>query len=152
MTLDGPYTYTIGLGNGGYSITAINGEPHFTFPATSHKPKLYLLFQDSTFIYVGVTKQPLGTRIRMGMNADGKNGYHGYAWKHLDGDLTMQVWCLHSDEKFDASTELETIEAEIVHLFRSTSGQWPSHQTEIHFHASSDFHRRAARSILGVSP
>jgi Uri superfamily endonuclease len=149
MRLDGPYSYIISLNNGAYSVSSEKGEPHFTDPATSRKPKLYLLFRDSVFIYIGVTKQPLGTRIRMGMQADGKHGYHGYAWKSLKGQLSLKVWCLEAEKECDVSKELETIEAEVVHLFRTVSGQWPSCQTEIHFHESEDFHRSAARQVLG---
>ncbi len=148
MRLDGPYSYTINLQDRNYSVLSRDGEPHFTNPATSRRPKLYLLFKDSVFIYVGVTKQSLGTRIRIGMQANGKHGYHGYAWKSLIGNLTIEVWCLDAGRECDLSKELETIEANVVHLFRTSSGQWPSHQTEIHFHESSDFHRSAARQVL----
>lgn len=43
--------------------------------------------------------------------------------------------------------EVETIEAEIVFLIRQMGGQWPAHQTEIHFHASESRHREAAETI-----
>jgi hypothetical protein len=42
---------------------------------------------------------------------------------------------------------VETIEAEIVFLIRQR-GQWPSHQTEIHFHPSRPYHRKAAEAIV----
>ena len=84
----------------------------------------------------------------MGMRARGKNGYHGYAWKSLKGQMRLDVWYLEAETGADLLRELESIEAEVVHFFRTSSGQWPSHQTEIHFHESNSFHRNAARRIL----
>ena len=40
-----------------------------------------------------------------------------------------------------------TVEAEVVFLIRS-AGQWPLHQTEIHFHPSTQIHRDAAASVM----
>jgi len=42
----------------------------------------------------------------------------------------------------------ETIEAEVVFLYRQESGQWPQEQTEIHFHPSSNIHRQCARQVV----
>jgi hypothetical protein len=43
--------------------------------------------------------------------------------------------------------DIETIEAEVVFLIRA-AGQWPTHQTEIHFHESNEEHRAIAHSIM----
>ena len=45
-------------------------------------------------------------------------------------------------------TFIETVEAEVVFLIRQEYGQWPEHQTEIHFHKSNDIHRKAAEDII----
>lgn len=44
--------------------------------------------------------------------------------------------------------DLETVEAEVVFLIRQEYGQWPEHQTEIHFHRSSAEHRKLARMVV----
>jgi hypothetical protein len=82
------------------------------------------------------------------MTASGENGYYGYAWKKFNSELRLDVWYLDNVTEERISIELETIEAEVVYLFRMQTGQWPSDQTEIHFHPSSDFHRSAAQQIL----
>ena len=82
------------------------------------------------------------------MQATGEHGYHGYAWRRSDGELRLDVWYLDGATEDKISLELETIEAEVVYLFRFRSGQWPSDQTEIHFHPSADFHKQAAQQIL----
>jgi hypothetical protein len=37
----------------------------------------------------------------------------------------------------------------VVFLIRS-AGQWPLHQTEIHFHPSSSTHRQVAKNIMSL--
>jgi hypothetical protein len=58
----------------------------------------------------------------------------------------MDVWC-HEDAPGDASLDIETVEAEVVFLIRS-AGQWPLHQTEIHFHPSTQVHRDIAVTVM----
>jgi hypothetical protein len=43
--------------------------------------------------------------------------------------------------------DIETVEAEVVFLIRS-AGQWPLHQTEIHFHLSTQVHRDIAATVM----
>jgi hypothetical protein len=95
---------------------------------------------------VGITKQPLRNRLRFGWTADGRHGYHGYAWRHHHRKATMDVWC-HEDALEQSTLDIETIEAEVVFLIRS-AGQWPLHQTEIHFHPSTQVHRDMAAAIM----
>ncbi|MCC6738246.1 MAG: GIY-YIG nuclease family protein [Planctomycetia bacterium] len=109
-------------------------------------PKLYLVVARGKTIYVGITKQPLRARLRYGWTADGKHGYHGYAWRKTVRDVIVFVWS-HPKKSKAAEVEMETIEAEVVHLIRA-EGQWPAFQTEIHFHVSKARHREAAREVL----
>ncbi|MCC6739556.1 MAG: GIY-YIG nuclease family protein [Planctomycetia bacterium] len=109
-------------------------------------PKLYLVVARGKTIYVGITKQPLRARLRYGWTADGKHGYHGYPWRKRVRDVIVFVWS-HPKRSKAAEVEMETIEAEVVHLIRA-EGQWPEFQTEIHFHISKRHHREAARRVL----
>jgi hypothetical protein len=148
MTLTGPDTYELKISGGKHSVVAPYGQPHFVAPATLNVPKLYVVSRGSSLSYVGVTLQPMTSRLRGGMLADGLHGYHGYAWKKVDSLLRLDIWYLQGVEKERASNELETIEAEVVYLSRIRSGQWPTGQTEIHFHQSKDVHRTWAKRIL----
>jgi hypothetical protein len=114
--------------------------------ATTKKPKLYVVTVDERPIYVGVTKQPIRNRLRFGWSAKGAHGYYGYRWRHHFEKASLDVWT-HDDPPDDLPLrDIETVEAEVVFLIRST-GQWPLYQTEIHFHASSIIHRHAAAVI-----
>ena len=58
----------------------------------------------------------------------------------------MDVWC-HEDAPEQSTLDIETIEAEVVFLIRG-AGQWPLHQTEIHFHPSTQLQRDMAAAIM----
>ena len=148
MNLVGPDIYTLKVSGNRYSVISPDGRSHFIAPATTDRPKLYVVSRNSSLAYVGVSKQPLSSRLGGGMRATGEHGYHGYAWRKSDSQLRLDVWYLDGATRDNVSMELETIEAEVVHLFRLQTGQWPSDQTEIHFHPSSDFHRAAGQQIL----
>jgi len=62
-------------------------------------------------------------------------------------EANLDVWC-HEDAPDNSTRDIETVEAEVVFLIRS-GGQWPVHQTEIHFHASSERHREVAAQVMG---
>jgi hypothetical protein len=64
----------------------------------------------------------------------------------MDHNLNLDIWYLEGDDI--KGTDLETIEAEVVFLYRQESGQWPQAQTEIHFHPSDIIHRDCARQII----
>jgi hypothetical protein len=130
-----------------FSIECPHGTARFSGFATSPKPKLYIASVDEAPIYVGVTKQSMRTRLRLGWNADGSGGYHGYAWRRLMSEAVLDVWGHDDPSSTNQCLDLETVEAEVVFLIRC-AGQWPLHQTEIHFHPSSDTHRAVARSIF----
>lgn len=146
MRFSGPDRYTLTITPTSFVVECANGTPRFSGIATSRKPKLYVVSVDGEPIYVGITKQPLRNRLRFGWTSDGRHGYHGYAWRHHHERATMDVWC-HEDAPEQNTLDIETIEAEVVFLIRS-AGQWPLHQTEIHFHPSTQVHRDMAATIM----
>lgn len=130
-----------------FVVTCQMGSRKFSGIATSKKPKLYIVSVGERTIYVGVTRQPIRNRLRLGWNANGQGGYYGYAWRHRFTEANLDIWC-HEDAPADnADLDMETVEAEVVFLIRC-AGQWPPDQTEIHFHPSSPVHRELAASIM----
>ena len=147
MRLSGPFRYRLEFDS--MQITAVenpDGGNKLSGPAAQRVPKLYVVSQDEKPLYVGITRQTLRTRLRMGFQADSGHGYHGYAWRHQLRQANVDVWVQDGDET--STLDLETVEAEVVFLIRQQQGQWPEHQTEIHFHQSEETHRQLARSIL----
>ena len=143
----GPERYALTLTPTSFAVTCERGTPKFSGIATSRKPKLYVVSVDEKPIYVGLTKQPLRNRLRLGWSAKGETGYYGYAWRLHHKSVFLDVWA-HSDPPAEnPCLDIETTEAEVVFLIRAT-GQCPAHQTEIHFHQSNEDHRAAARSIM----
>ena len=145
MKLTGPDRYTLTLRDRSATVRSPQGKPNFVCPATLKRhPKLYVVSRKGALLYVGATTQPMSTRLRGGLTADGAHGYHGYSWGRKDGSVTMDIWYLDSSTPED----LEAIEAEVVYLYRHESSQWPQEQTEIHFQPSSQFHRDCAARIV----
>jgi hypothetical protein len=133
-----------------FEITGSDGRPNFRSPVTSRLPKLYVVSTkfSKVPIYVGITSQSMRTRLRLGWTATGATGYYGYHWRHKYERVTLDVWCHEDPDKLNPRQDVETVEAEVVFLIRQ-NGQWPSDQTEIHFHPSEERHRREARRIVG---
>jgi predicted GIY-YIG superfamily endonuclease len=100
----------------------------FKHPLTSNQYKIYVLTDSESILYVGTTKSSIKNRLRYGLIADGKNGYHGYNWKGLPL-VKLHVWCFEYLDK----EKTESIEAELVYLIRRETGKWPIYQNEIHF-------------------
>lgn len=146
MKLSGPDRYALTITPASFAVECAQGTPRFSGIATSRKPKLYIVSVDNSPIYVGITKQPLRNRLRFGWSADGRHGYHGYAWRHHHEKVAMDVWC-HEDASGEANLDIETVEAEVVFLIRG-AGQWPLHQTEIHFHPSTRVHRDVDAMVM----
>ena len=146
MTLSGPDRYVLTITPKSFTVECSQGTSRFSGLATSSKPKLYVVSVDDLPIYVGITKQRMRNRLRYGWSADGRHGYHGYAWRHHHERAVMDVWC-HEDAANEKTLDIETVEAEVVFLIRA-AGQWPLHQTEIHFHPSTQVHRDAAASVM----
>ena len=143
------------------------GEPKFSYPATSKKPKLYVISDGENPFYVGATRRPIGERLRSGFQADGRNGYSGYLWRHYMSRAALDIWLLELQEddfkamesdpsarRTKGDTEklknivIETVEAEVVSFIRQTHKQWPKYQSEIHFHQSLSTHIEIAKRIL----
>lgn len=116
---------------------------NFEKPVTeSRLYKIYLVRDKLSVVYVGVTSQSIATRLRYGLSPKGKNGYHGYKWKHLN-KVDLFIFCFNKRN----TEEIETIEAEIVYLIRNRTESWPKYQTEIHFHNLTKKEKKAARLI-----
>ena len=155
-------------------VDSDNGRPHFSKPATEKStPKLYLIFEGEEPVYIGGTKQPISSRLRLGFQANGNNGYRGYLWRHFLTEAKIDIWLLKVDDgdvdamKDDPSLVrakalvrakdlkerqkdivMETVEAEVALLIQQKYGHWPKYQSEIHFHQSGDVQRRAAQQIV----
>jgi hypothetical protein len=147
MNLAGPQKYEMTLTPDSVSVLCEKGTNRFSGLATNDLPKLYIVSVKGKPVYVGLTRQVVRSRLRIGMKADGKNGYHGYAWRRNNKSATLNVWC-HMDAKGRNVADIETVEAEVVFLIRQHMDQWPASQTEIHFHPSNAKHREAAKKIF----
>ena len=130
-------------------VRSSTGETKFTGQVAEKCSKVYVVSSRRKIMYVGSTTQPIGSRLNGALKANGANGYYGYKWKNSTNPLSLDVWILEDFgmKKGARSTIAETVEAEIVFLIRSQGGNWPEHQTEIHFHKSSKHHRRWANEI-----
>jgi hypothetical protein len=140
--------YRLTVSSTSFMVLCPKGTDKFSGRATSDLPKLYVISADDHPIpfYVGITKQPMRNRLRFGWDANGKGGYYGYAWRHHMTQANLDLWC-HTDPPVERPClDAETIEAELVFMIRK-AGQWPLHQTEIHFHPSTDVHRVVAARI-----
>lgn len=147
MRLAGPDRYKLTFDAKAFTVECAKGTPNFSGIATSRKPKLYVVSLEEQPIYVGLTKQPIRNRLRLGWNARGESGYYGYAWRRHPTQANLDVWS-HEDAPIENATlDIETVEAEVVFLIRC-AGQWPLHLTEIHFHPSTPEHREVAASIM----
>lgn len=147
MQIQGPENYKLSYTPSQFTVSCADGSNRFSGIAKSRAPKLYIASINGTPIYVGITKQPMQQRLRYGWTANGKSGYHGYAWRRNGAAAELSVWA-HSDAIDRNTREIETVEAEVVFLIRKRTGQWPAFQTEIHFYQSTDRHREIASQIL----
>jgi hypothetical protein len=147
MQISAPQRYRLAFDANAFRVTCEKGTDKFSGIATSDKPKLYIASSADKPFYVGITKQSLRNRLRFGWSADGRGGYHGYAWRHKLTEANLDVWCHEDALETEPMKDIETVEAEVVFLIRS-AGQWPEHQTEIHFHPSKEVHRQTAAAIF----
>jgi hypothetical protein len=145
MVVVGPVRYKLSCDASGFTVKCPQGTSKFSGDATSRKPKLYVVSVDQRPIYVGVTRQRMRARLRLGWRPKGKHGYYGYAFRHHIKEADLDIWC-QEDAANNSVLDVETVEAEVVFLIRS-GGQWPLHQTEIHFHPSTTRHRRIANQV-----
>jgi hypothetical protein len=142
MKINGPERYSLSINSTSYKLAE-----KFSKRACSHLPKLYVLSVNGSPIYIGQTVRRMSERLRYGFKPDGRNSYHGYAWRHKFSQVQLDIW-YHEDAPVENPVlDIETVEAEVVHLIRC-AGQWPECQTEIHFHSSSKEHRDVSSAIF----
>ena len=146
MRIDGPERYQLTFTPEVFTVLCAKGTNKFSGLSTSDLPNLYIASIDNKPIYVGITKQSIRNRLRLGWNAKGESGDYGYAWPHGHTTVVLDVWC-HSDAVERNERDIETVEAEVVYLI-CAAGQWPAFQTEIHFYPSSSRHREVAAEIM----
>jgi hypothetical protein len=149
MMLNEPQDYTLELVDAGsYRLHTEAGVGSFSKPSTVRGlAKLYTVSDAGVLFYVGIAEQPMSSRLRVGFNASGKGGYHGYKWKGLGHRLALSVWTAQVSGRPASLREMETVEAEVAFRCREQSGQWPAYQHEIHFYPSLSEHRSAAQRI-----
>ena len=148
MVLNNPIEFELVLSGGVYQLLRDSSPVKFTKPlSTRGVAKLYTVSIAGSLAYVGISQQPMSSRLRYGFRADGANGYHGYKWKGHEGVVRLSVWTATVGGDYVSLRELETVEAEVAFLCRLNGGQWPAHQHEIHFFASEQRHRDAALKI-----
>jgi hypothetical protein len=151
VNIEGPDRFRITIHSDGvpapFEIEGPDRQRGFAGRATTAVPKLYVVSVDETPIYVGITRQRMQARLRIGWSATGKHGYHGYQWRREYPAAMLDVWYqLGAPPGVEVMRDIETVEAEVVFLIRQ-AGQWPRWQTEIHFHESTAEHRAVAEAI-----
>ena len=148
MKLDDPSDFHISLSGGAYRLHRDSLPAKFAAQVSTRGiAKLYTLSDGESLMYVGITQQPMSSRLGYGFRANGKSGYHGYKWKAHEGTFYLSIWTARSDGDYVPLRELETVEAEVAFMCRQESGQWPAFQHEIHFYPSSPWHCDAAARI-----
>ncbi len=148
MKLNGPQDFVLEKVGEKYAVSSEDGSSGFSAPASLKKvPKLYSVYDDKVLHYIGITSQPMSTRLRFGIKAAGQNGYHGYKWKHLPR-LYLSIWTVSNCNDDEAYRALESIEAEAVFLYRKRHKRWPESQHEIHFHNNESLNWRIPTEII----
>ena len=145
MNYQGPYHYSIiltGPENQRSILSRLKDGKITSFqnPTTvAKRPKLYMVKIKDEIVYVGYTSQSISSRLVYGLKANGKNGYHGYKWKHEIDQVELFVFVfdklLTGNKNLDKPDKefVEAIEAELVFKIRTETGKWPKWQNEIHF-------------------
>ncbi|MBL7789350.1 MAG: GIY-YIG nuclease family protein [Chitinophagales bacterium] len=100
----------------------------FYEPLTNNRYKVYIIKSKDKVLYIGATKSSIRRRLYEGLRAKGVGGYSGYKWKNYSS-VILFVYTFNNLVKLEA----ESIEAELVYLFREKTGYWPECQNEIHF-------------------
>jgi len=160
MKVSGPHVYAIRFDSSGirqrYAPTRSGVRrwepiPSFRSPLTSKSPKLYVFSDGKWPYYVGITRQPLSTRLNYGFKASAENrrsGYGGYAFKNHETAAVLHVWVEEEAPSRD-SKNMGTVEAELVHRIRA-KWAWPKYQTEIHFFPFESIHTDVADKVFGT--
>lgn len=115
----------------------------FYHPLTSSDYKIYILSNKEGILYVGTAKTSIRSRLKFGLKANGKKGYHGYKWKEeKEVDLHVIILDGYNQQKAEA------VEAEIAFWVRQKTGQWPQAQNEIHFNNEFSEASQIAETIM----
>ena len=151
MTLEGPFQYQIEFDHDHIKrVVGPNEAVNFAGKVAKAKHgKLYVVSEGHEILYVGKTSQPIRQRLNYGFKATGNKGYHGYPWREGRTRADLDIW-VESDGGIGGDKFLETVEAEVAFLVRQELDQWPSGQTEIHFHRSDQLHRELAHNIVRI--
>jgi hypothetical protein len=147
VKLIGPDRYQLKFSATRFRVYSPSGTQKLSPQAQARRPKLYVVARRGQPVYVGITNQPIRSRLRLGWKADGTHGYYGYAFRRHLKAAALYVWFHPRVRGKAAIRELETVEAEVAYLVRKR-GQWPAFQTEIHFYPSRAAHRRVAKSVV----
>src|ERR1019366_1235004 len=102
MKLDGPDRFELRFTPTSCTVVHPNGVRTFHGRSAQSWPKLYVAVAERKPIYVGVTRQSLSKRLRLGWNADGASGYHGYAWRHKLTAASLMVWYADADRQAES--------------------------------------------------
>src|SRR3990172_7453483 len=127
MQVEGPDRFSLSINPGGsppFEVRDVNGATRFSGRATSTLPKLYVVTGGGLPIYIGITRQSMRARLRLGWSASGESGYYGYRWRHDHAEVTLDLWYHVDPPRKNAELAIETVEAELVYLVRQ-HGQWP---------------------------
>src|SRR5690242_4500394 len=92
MNVSGPEQHVMRLPRGRFSVRAALGGATFNGRASKRGPKLYVIRAGTRLVYVGVTIQPIASRLRVGWSASGANGYYGYAWRKAYKRVGLDLW------------------------------------------------------------
>lgn len=109
---------------------------------SSNHYKIYVLKFKDNYLYVGKTKQTIGTKLGQGFRSyrkdkEGKKeaNYGGYKWikKSIEEKRILELFVfdlgINKQEQY-----AEAIEAEVVFIIRTEHDRWPEGQNEIHFY------------------
>jgi hypothetical protein len=77
MRIEGPDRYRLTFSSEAFTVLCARGTHRFSGLATSDVPKLYIASIKNKPVYVGMTKQSIRKRLRLGWSAKGESGYHG---------------------------------------------------------------------------
>ena len=108
--------------------------------------KIYVVVNADGVHYVGCTRTSMGARLRLGIQRfrHPSGAYRGYQWLTQPAlrlfvfPLPPVLLALADASNTKLSDLAERIEAELVYAVCTHTGQWPLHQTEIHFHTFPD--------------
>ena len=117
MKIAGPERYQLSFDAEKFVVSCSKGTSKFSGLATCKRPKLYVVSVDGKLVYVGITRQSMRTRFRMGFTARGENGYHGYTHTNLGSKrAAVDKLTAHCDKSVTVGATLHQDAAKVSHL------------------------------------